>query len=118
MGLHPALPFPNCRLAVHIRSGKILEVTPGGVVDASLVMDFKDAVISPGVIDVHVHLNEPGRTEWEGATRLLEQVHLWGRALPQKSANSYTPCPDSHPDTRLPRKACGKQGWNLQRKTF
>lgn len=103
---------------MHIRSGKILEVTPGGVVDASLVMDFKDAVISPGVIDVHVHLNEPGRTEWEGATRLLEQVHLWGRALPQKSANSYTPCPDSHPDTRLPRKACGKQGWNLQRKTF
>lgn len=25
-----------------------------------------DSVISPGVIDVHVHLNEPGRVEWEG----------------------------------------------------
>jgi len=28
--------------------------------------DFGDAVIMPGVVDVHVHVNEPGRTEWEG----------------------------------------------------
>lgn len=29
-------------------------------------VDFGDAIIMPGVIDAHVHLNEPGRTEWEG----------------------------------------------------
>ena len=28
--------------------------------------DFGDLVISPGVIDAHVHINEPGRTQWEG----------------------------------------------------
>jgi allantoinase len=28
--------------------------------------DFGDLVIAPGVIDAHVHVNEPGRTEWEG----------------------------------------------------
>ncbi len=28
--------------------------------------DLGDAVIMPGVIDVHVHINEPGRTDWEG----------------------------------------------------
>lgn len=28
--------------------------------------DFGDLVMMPGVIDVHVHVNEPGRTEWEG----------------------------------------------------
>ena len=28
--------------------------------------DFSNAIIMPGVIDVHVHINEPGRTEWEG----------------------------------------------------
>ena len=30
------------------------------------VEDFENAVIMPGVIDVHVHINEPGRTDWEG----------------------------------------------------
>ena len=28
--------------------------------------DYGDAVVSPGAIDAHVHINEPGRTEWEG----------------------------------------------------
>jgi allantoinase len=28
--------------------------------------DMGNAVVMPGVIDVHVHINEPGRTEWEG----------------------------------------------------
>jgi allantoinase len=30
------------------------------------VLDFADAVLMPGVVDSHVHINEPGRTEWEG----------------------------------------------------
>jgi allantoinase len=43
-----------------------------GVVDreASLrggtVVDCGDLVIMPGIIDTHVHINEPGRTDWEG----------------------------------------------------
>lgn len=28
--------------------------------------DFGDSIVMPGVIDVHMHINEPGRTEWEG----------------------------------------------------
>src|SRR5260370_2076280 len=28
--------------------------------------DFGDAVILPGLVDPHVHINDPGRTEWEG----------------------------------------------------
>src|SRR5438270_8655148 len=30
------------------------------------LFDFDDAVIMPGLVDTHVHINEPGRTEWEG----------------------------------------------------
>src|SRR4030095_1139507 len=30
------------------------------------VMDVGNNVLMPGVIDPHVHINEPGRTEWEG----------------------------------------------------
>lgn len=29
-------------------------------------VDFGDMVLMPGLIDSHVHINEPGRTEWEG----------------------------------------------------
>lgn len=28
--------------------------------------DYGDLVIMPGLVDSHVHVNEPGRTEWEG----------------------------------------------------
>lgn len=31
------------------------------------VEDYGNAIISPGIVDVHVHMNEPGREEWEGA---------------------------------------------------
>jgi allantoinase len=30
------------------------------------VLDAADLVVSPGLVDTHVHVNEPGRTEWEG----------------------------------------------------
>ena len=30
------------------------------------VVNAGDLVIMPGVVDSHVHLNEPGRTDWEG----------------------------------------------------
>lgn len=29
-------------------------------------IDFGDLVLMPGLVDSHVHINEPGRTEWEG----------------------------------------------------
>lgn len=48
--------------SVEIAGGRIAHV---GEWDAG-GEDFGDAVIMPGVIDTHVHVNEPGRTEWEG----------------------------------------------------
>ena len=30
------------------------------------VLDVGDALVFPGLVDAHVHLNEPGRTDWEG----------------------------------------------------
>lgn len=29
-------------------------------------VDVGDAVVLPGLVDTHVHINEPGRTDWEG----------------------------------------------------
>jgi allantoinase len=33
--------------------------------DAQLI-DARDLVVMPGNVDAHVHVNEPGRTDWEG----------------------------------------------------
>jgi allantoinase len=62
-GINPAV--------IHIEQGKIVKIVEGAeavakTVSSPTVLDFRDAVISPGVIDVHVHLNEPGREDWEG----------------------------------------------------
>src|SRR5688572_14629502 len=53
--------------AVHVKDGKISDITAPDALppDAELV-DALDHVVTPGVVDSHVHINEPGRTEWEG----------------------------------------------------
>ncbi|XP_054804020.1 allantoinase [Prosopis cineraria] len=56
--------------SVEINEGKIMSIVEGdskhGKHMQQQVIDYGDAVIMPGLIDVHVHLDEPGRTEWEG----------------------------------------------------
>jgi len=53
--------------AVEVRDGVITAVHTYDARPASAtVRDAGDAVILPGVVDSHVHVNEPGRTEWEG----------------------------------------------------
>ena len=52
-----------------IDSGKIVEVLPGSPpVKARTVVDLMGKTVLPGIVDGHVHLNEPGRTDWEGYT--------------------------------------------------
>src|SRR5713226_8212841 len=53
--------------AVLVEDGRILDVVPPGQVPAQIsAQDFGEAAILPGLVDSHVHINEPGRTEWEG----------------------------------------------------
>ena len=50
-----------------LSNGKIQDVLPGRLERDGIPFEsFDDKVIMPGVIDAHVHINEPGRTEWEG----------------------------------------------------
>lgn len=83
-GVHCALALSHVLLGGRLRaatiifspvSGSILHVAPGILLHADEVIarfdvgelrDVSPKVIMPGLVDAHVHLNEPGRTEWEG----------------------------------------------------
>jgi len=53
--------------AVLVQDGRILDVVLSDQLPAQIsVKDFGEAVLLPGLVDSHVHINEPGRTEWEG----------------------------------------------------
>jgi allantoinase len=53
--------------AVIVEQGRIQAVRePGDVPGNALLYSFGDLVLLPGLVDSHVHVNEPGRTEWEG----------------------------------------------------
>ena len=30
------------------------------------LIEADEAMVMPGLVDTHVHINQPGRTEWEG----------------------------------------------------
>ncbi len=52
---------------IHIASGVISAI--GGYDEISTeipLTDAGEAVVMPGLVDAHVHINEPGRTAWEG----------------------------------------------------
>jgi allantoinase len=52
---------------VFISDGQIVEISIGlDTKDEFEFRDYKNQVIMPGLIDCHVHINEPGRTNWEG----------------------------------------------------
>jgi allantoinase len=54
--------------AVRVSAGRIAEVGPpesGPAPDGTVVL-ADDEVLLPGLADTHVHVNEPGRTDWEG----------------------------------------------------
>uniref|UniRef100_UPI00398F4508 allantoinase, mitochondrial n=1 Tax=Pristiophorus japonicus TaxID=55135 RepID=UPI00398F4508 len=53
-----------------IEGGKIVAIHPEGITAphtlTQQILDVGELVVMPGVVDSHVHVNEPGRTDWEG----------------------------------------------------
>ncbi|MGH9698280.1 MAG: allantoinase AllB [Candidatus Acidiferrales bacterium] len=53
--------------AIHVASGVIQAIASYDDIPPGVPLhDAGDSVVMPGLVDTHVHINEPGRTEWEG----------------------------------------------------
>jgi len=55
------------KAVVLVKNGAIADIVPNLDVEInSHAINIHDQVLMPGIIDPHVHINEPGRTAWEG----------------------------------------------------
>src|SRR5690348_7958768 len=62
---------------------------------AALEIDARGKVMFPGLVDAHVHFNEPGRTEWEGfATGSAALAAGGGTSFIDMPLNSHPPVLD------------------------
>jgi allantoinase len=53
--------------AIHVRGGVIAAISGfDEIVQGAPVHEAGDLVVMPGLVDTHVHINEPGRADWEG----------------------------------------------------
>lgn len=72
---------------IAIKDGKIVEVSTTTLTgNATKEMDAAGLHIMPGLIDTHVHFNEPGRAEWEG-------LETGSRSLAAGGATSFFDMP-------------------------
>jgi dihydroorotase-like cyclic amidohydrolase len=64
-------PVPGT-IEIDKNEGKIIKILPhkSSINDYNVqkqqFLDVGNNIVMPGIIDAHVHLNEPGRTQWEG----------------------------------------------------
>ena len=65
---HAVLDGVETACSVGVRGGRVEAIEPYGAgLDAAQVVRLDDdAVLLPGLVDTHVHVNDPGRSEWEG----------------------------------------------------
>jgi allantoinase len=59
-------PKPASFEVVDGRIRQVLVAASPEIAEGTPVLEFRDQVVMPGLVDTHAHINEPGRTEWEG----------------------------------------------------
>jgi allantoinase len=79
------------RADIAIEDGRIAAIGPH-LPGAPEEIDARGLHVFPGLIDIHVHFNEPGRTEWEGAATGSRALAAGGGTLFFDMPLNSTPC--------------------------
>ncbi len=97
--------------SIGIRDGRIVAIAPydAELVAAAEVRLASDEVLLPGLVDSHVHVNDPGRTAWEGFTSATRAAAAGGvTTIIDMPLNSIPPTCDA-PALTLKRETAGPQ---------
>ncbi|WP_150250104.1 allantoinase AllB [Nocardiopsis deserti] len=82
-------------VTVGVRDGRVVNVLEGEfapLIARREITLAEDEVLLPGLVDTHVHVNEPGRTEWEGFATATRAAALGGiTTLVDMPLNSVPP---------------------------
>ena len=97
---------------VAVRDGRIAAVAAfGDSPDAAVVEEVPgQQILLPGLVDTHVHVNEPGRTEWEGFASATRAAAAGGvTTLVDMPLNSVPPTTTTGALRR--KRAAARGGW-------
>lgn len=98
---------------VGIRDGRVVAIEPlgNGLTGREVVELTDDQVMIPGLVDTHVHVNEPGRTEWEGFESATKAAAAGGvTTLVDMPLNSIPPTVDREA-LRIKREVAGPKAY-------
>jgi allantoinase len=84
-------------------------VSPREVPSEASREDFENAVLLPGLVDSHVHINEPGRTEWEGFSTATRAAAAGGYTMLVDMPLNCVPVTTTAGALRLKRRAARGQ---------
>jgi allantoinase len=99
------------RRVVGVKDGRVAVVAASGTeLRAADVLELADdEVLLPGLVDSHVHVNEPGRTEWEGFASVTRAAAAGGvTTIVDMPLNSIPPTVEV-PALDVKRKAAAGQ---------
>jgi len=96
--------------AVMVEGERIRSVVPAEQVPSHAeTLDFRDAAILPGLVDSHVHINDPGRADWEGFETATRAAAAGGYTLlvdmPLKLPAGYHRCRGARSETQSGTKS-------------
>lgn len=98
--------------SVHVKDGRISHL--GGVADVppgARRLDAGSHLVLPGVVDTHVHINEPGRTEWEGFETATQAAAAGGITCVVDMPLNCIPATTSRAAAELKRQSLKDQTW-------
>src|SRR4051794_24647876 len=106
-------PAGEVAISVGVRDGVITAIEPVGMLpdfDARRTVRLAtDEVLLPGLVDTHVHVNDPGRTEWEGFASATRAAAAGGvTTIVDMPLNSLPPTVDVRA-LEIKRAAAGRQ---------